>query len=447
MNYFASVKKVDNVLIALLSLGVVVIFLLSIIGEFQPKDTPNVSKACGTENLLQRINNLLKSKPRFIAVVGDGVPSESIVMERPYNTQFAQGYDLYQGVHHAIESMADKKILDSVGVLYIDDGGNPNCAGKIAQILADEPRLLGVIGHSTTSCSKEAIFFYKSHNIPLIIPAATNPELLYDRPKNCFRLPSNDEIQSLVITDLIINKFKAVNVFVVWDATNEAAQYSEFIKNTVQHFLSKSKNDSLIIEGSYPISLNPLNYSYLFRRIVSSQPDAVVFAGYGSLAREFLLGLDSEYSQYKKINRPKIILTDGCKIPGIKGYGFDTYVTFASDRLNSFPRFANFDPGARMSRFQKMYLEESFEVFGYDAVTIMLAAINSLRSSEQNISRAGVINTIAQSTRAFQTCYTYRFEGGENMNHRYYCYSLGKDSVAYSYEENEVNQIVRWINE
>lgn len=442
----------DTLLVAILSIGICTLLFLSVAGHFYPQTRPPSDDGCGTDALRARISALLRrkgrlpSRSRFIAVVGDGVGGESVVVNRPYNTQFAQGYDLFQGFKHALGAPHFAEILSQVGFLYVDDGGNPACAERIAEILADQPELLGVIGHSTSSCTKKALPYYKRSNIPVIVPAATNTSLLVGHQDHSFRLPSNDTIQSLVIADLILNRLKGSTLFVVWDATPEAAEYSDFLKTNLQHYLTLLANNpaSVVIEGSYPISLNPLNYSYLFRRIVSSRPDVVVFAGYGSLAREFLLGLDQEYSLHEGQDRPTVVLTDGCKIPGISGYSFPTYVAFPAAPLSDYQKFHGFNPGVPISRFQKMYLDESFEVFGYDAAVLLLTAIRSLHDNGESVSRQQIIKLIS-SQREWPTAQTYNFVGGENQQNRYYFYSLQAHSVAYSYDSNAVNDLLRQV--
>jgi len=318
----------------------------------------------------------------------------------------------------------------------------------LADVLRRRPQLLAVIGHSTTACTQAALPAYRTSNIPVLVPAATNPALLRGHERHTFRLPSNDCVQSRVLAHVVVNELKAKSVFVVWDATKEAEQYSEYIKNQVQHFITAPEEPGQtpdkvpVLEGSYPISLNPLNYSYLFARIVSSDPDVVIFAGYGSLAREFMLGLDHEYSRYPERRRPKIVLTDGCKIPGLQSYGFDAYITFAAKPLKSFSAFANFDAGAPIGGFQKMFLTESFEVFGYDAAIILFTAVSEA-ALKRAVSRDDVMSTIRERARLYPTAYRYEFRDGENERIRYYCYSVNRESVAYTYEDEAANPLVQ----
>lgn len=434
MKYFARSNRLDTFLVAFLSLGTAFLILASAYGQIALRVDSPTDAGCGIENLREQIEALPENKSRLLAIIGDGVPGEFLVPDRPYNTQFAQGFDLHQGVSHALEEPIFHSILQSLAILSIDDGGNPVCARQIADFLAREPRLIGVVGHSTTSTTQEALPSYIHSNIPVVIPAATHPDLLEAGASNLFRLPSNDTIQSLVIADIVLTQFEAQNVFIVWDATPEASQYSEYLKTTIQHFLTDERfwgslrDRPPVVEGSYPISLNPLNYSYLFKRIVSSEPDVVIFSGYGSLAREFLLGLDSEYSLYENLKRPKIMLTDGCKIPGIKGYGFETYLTFAAAPLSSFPAFEDYDGGPRISLYETMWTHESFEIFGYDAMVLLLTAIRGLAQSEDGVSRRQIIQWIREQRQRGRTAYSYTFdESGENFDHRYYCYSLTQE--------------------
>lgn len=447
MDYFHRAKRPDNIILVSLALLVLAVTALTIAGALTKPPTRS-HDVCGTATLSSEIDFLLQNHSRFVALVGDGVPGHSLVSDRPYNTQFAQGYDLYQGVRHALRNPTLRSVLAKVGLLYVDDGGNPRCAAAIADVLRRRPELLGVIGHSTTACTIAALPAYKRSNIPVIIPAATNPALLDGHAQHSFRLPSNDYIQSLVIADVVARQLKARSIFVVWDATSEAQQYAEYIKNQLQHFLTTtdtlglSQDEVPVLEGSYPISLNPLNYTYLFRRIVSSEPDVVIFAGYGSLAREFLLGLNHEYSIYPDRRRPKIILTDGCKIPGLQSYDFATYITFAAKPLKSFPAFTGFDVGVPVAGFQKMYLTESFEVFGYDAAVILFSAI-AHAASQDSVSRQRIISAIRSDTRHYSTAYPYEFVDGENIRNRYYCYSVERDTVAYTYEDEALAMLLR----
>jgi len=449
MQRFYRAKRLDNLVLVCVGFLILALLALAIVGSQLRRRVSPSPDSCGAAALPTAIESILRNHPRgFIALVGDGVPGQTLVTDRPYNTQYAQGYDLYQGVQHALTNSMFRTLLAKIGVLLVDDGGNPRCAAAIATVLSQRPELIAIIGHSTTSCTMAALPTYKKANIPVIIPAATNPTLLTRDGEHCFRLPSNDYVQSFVIADIIVHKFKARSVFIIWDATNEAQQYSEYIKNQVQYFLtapaplSLTREEVPVIEGSYPISLNPLNYTYLFRRIVSSDADVVVFAGYGSLAREFLLGLNHEYAAYPDKRLPKVLLTDGCKIPGIQSYNFDTYITFAAKPLKSFSAFANFDAGTPIGGFQKMYLTESFEVFGYDAMVILLSAIGE-GASRGALSREQLISLIGDRTRQYATAYPYEFDGGENIRNRYYCYSVPKDAIAFAYEENDLTPMLQ----
>ncbi|MDP1675827.1 MAG: hypothetical protein Q8L88_03095 [Bacteroidota bacterium] len=95
-----------------------------------------------------------------------------------------------------------------------------------------------------------------------------------------------------------------------------------------------------------------------------------------------------------------------------------------------------------------MYLEESFEVFGYDATVMLLTAISNLY--KKDISRNEIINGIFRQSEDLKTCYQYTFVDkekskmdGENSKNRYYCYSLNGDSIACSYEEDAINTLLK----
>src|ERR1051325_1469385 len=149
-------------------------------------------RMCGiADDLQQQLRSL--SNKRLLVVVGDGVKDKTMAMTRPYSSNYAQGWDLYEGVAYAAKKPPFQAISDQVEIVYVDDGGESRCAELISDEIIRSPRVIRVIGHATTGTTKIALANYKKADIPVIIPVATSP-LLTLNCENCFRLPSNDTI-------------------------------------------------------------------------------------------------------------------------------------------------------------------------------------------------------------------------------------------------------------
>jgi ABC-type branched-subunit amino acid transport system substrate-binding protein len=288
-----------------------------------------------------------------------------------------------------------------------------------------------VIGHASTGTTKIALENYKKANLPTIIPIATNPTLTLGC-KNCFRLPSNDAAQARAISDYAVNMLNGRSIYIVWDDSESARDYSEFLQSEVVNLIGSK------IKFRQPVTFRPMNYEYLLKSISYNSTDVLIFCGYGSMAREFLNGLRFEYlGREKMLTRPKVIMSDGSKIADIKEvssiFGFETYVAFPSAKLASKNQFSDFHAETPPLGQEKMKEEESYELFGYDALTLFS---NAFKKLNRNISRQRLNEALAEETTSTtDLCYRYKFVGGENVDDRYFVYSVSSDAVVQEYDE------------
>jgi hypothetical protein len=321
----------------------------------------------------------------------------------------------------------------------VDDGGDSRCAQLISEEIIKSPKVIAVIGHASTGTTKIALENYKKASIPLIIPIATNPNLVVGCT-NCFRLPSNDAVQAKAISDYAVNVLKGQNIYLVWDESESAKDYSEFLQSEIVNLIGSK------IKFRQPITFRPMNYEYLLKSISYNPTDVLIFCGYGSMAREFLNGLRFEYmGKEKEINKPKVILSDGSKISDIKEissvFGFEAYLSFPSDKLTTKAQFADFDAEKPPRGQEQMQKEESYEIFGYDALTLFSLAFKRVIAREA-MARPTLVEALrADNSSNTDLCHSYRFEAGENSAARYFIYSVGSDSIEWRYNETYLNNI------
>src|SRR5205814_982470 len=91
------------------------------------------------------------------------------------------------------------------------------------------------------------------------------------------------------IADYAVNVLKAQNIYLVWDGSDSAKDYSEFLESEVVNLIGSK------IKFRQPVTYRPMNYEYLLKSISYNETDVLIFCGYGSMAREFLNGLRFEY--------------------------------------------------------------------------------------------------------------------------------------------------------
>jgi len=377
-------------------------------------------RMCGiADDLQQQLRSL--SNKRLLVVVGDGVKDKTMAMTRPYSSNYAQGWDLYEGVAYAAKKPPFQAISDQVEIVYVDDGGESRCAELISDQISRSPRVIAVIGHATTGTTKVALQNYKKANIPVIIPVATNPYLTLDCD-NCFRLPSNDTVQAKAIADYAVNVLKGQNIYLVWDESPSAKEYSEVLQAQVVNLIGTR------IKFKQPITFRPMNYEYLLKSISYNNTDVLIFCGYGSMALEFLNGLRFEYlNKEPPLKKPKVILSDGARISDIKNvavdFGFESYLSFPSEKLSDKQSYASETPPNQTK------VEESYEIFGHDALTLFAIAFKSIKG---NVSRQTLRDALLKATPSGDLFYTYKFQNGENVESRYFIYDVRSDSIVRS---------------
>jgi hypothetical protein len=382
-------------------------------------------RTCGIAEDLQQ--QLRSSNKLIVVVVGDGVKDKTPAKSRPYSSNYAQGWDLYEGVAYAVNKPPFKTISKQIEIVYVDDGGESRCAELISEEIVRSQRVIAVIGHATTGTTMVALKNYKKANIPLIIPVATNPELTLDC-KSCFRLPSNDAVQARAIADYAVNELRGKNIYLVWDESPSAKDYSEFLQAAIVELIGSK------IKFKQPITFRPMNYEYLLKSISYNNTDVLIFCGYGSMAREFLNGLRFEYvGKEPPLKKPKIILSDGARISDINEvslhFGFDAYLSFPGEKLSDKQRYPFETPPLEQETTK---IEESYEIFGHDALTLFSLAFKRIKG---NVTRQSLRNALATEAPDSDLFYRYKFEHGENVNPRYFIYAVGSDSIVKSYDD------------
>jgi branched-chain amino acid transport system substrate-binding protein len=83
--------------------------------------------------------------------------------------------ELLRGVAQAQEEAIQSGV--PIKVLIADDGNDPNRATAIANALVQDPNVVGVIGHGTSTTTLAAAPIYQQGQLPMIAPTSTTTEL------------------------------------------------------------------------------------------------------------------------------------------------------------------------------------------------------------------------------------------------------------------------------
>ncbi len=122
------------------------------------------------------------------------------------------------------------------------------------------------------------------------------------RRKNCFRLPPSDAYaQPQAIAKFVSEKLGEVKkIELVADASKNATEYSENLTEGIKKMLGLSKEPTLVaIAGGGQVPRDAASH------VFSSDPDLIIFCGYGPVAADFMTQLKERYANRKDLNAPR----------------------------------------------------------------------------------------------------------------------------------------------
>jgi branched-chain amino acid transport system substrate-binding protein len=113
-----------------------------------------------------------------------------------------------------------------VEVIIANDGNDPTRSAKIAQELANNPNVLGVIGHNASDASKSALAEYEKAGLAMISPTSTSTEL----KSNVFaRTVPSDAVSGQKLAEYAKNNLNLQKVAVFY---NPQSSYSKSLEQT-----------------------------------------------------------------------------------------------------------------------------------------------------------------------------------------------------------------------
>ena len=164
-----------------------------------------------------------------------------------------------------------------------DDENDPAKAKQVAEEIAKDPDILGVIGHNFSAASLAAAEVYKALGVPAISPTSTNDLLTKDNPWY-FRNIFADSYQGKFLAQYTKTMLAAEQVSVVYEDQN----YGSFLANT---FLEEARQVGLEVSFSKKYSTDPAQFEAQLDEILGS------LKGTGEQGLVFLAGHQAEVAK------------------------------------------------------------------------------------------------------------------------------------------------------
>ena len=210
-----------------------------------------------------------------------------------------------------------------VELIIVDDVCKPEVATSSATKLVGDGVNV-VLGHICSGATKAALGIYKSANIVVMSPSATNPDLTQSGEyPNFFRTIASDDAQARLEVDFALDKLKVKKIAVLHDKGDYGKGLAEYAKKFIE---AEKRAELVLYEGITP---GAVDYSAVVQKIKRSKADAVIFGGYHPEASKLVTQMR------KKKMKTIFISDDGVKddtfIKVAKQYAEDVYATGPKD--------------------------------------------------------------------------------------------------------------------
>ncbi|MEY9935487.1 branched-chain amino acid transport system substrate-binding protein [Catenulispora sp. GP43] len=281
----------------------------------------------------------------------------------------ALGLNIDWGAKLAVQQENAKGDLPfNLAVKESDDQGDESKGASAAQLLIQDPKVVGVVGPAFSGPTAAAGALYSSANL-VAVSVATRPSLTSSGFKTFYRVVANDNVQGPAAADYMAKVLNATNVYVV----DDKSQYGQGLS---QATVGELKKDGVKVETD-SAAAGTQDYSPLASKVDASGAQAMYYAGYYADAGVFAKALKAASYNGKMIagdgsKDPDFITTAGAD--AAEGWQFTCpcfdpatdpkYATFTAD----YKKLANAEPG-------------TYSIEGYDSANTIISVLKSLNTA------------------------------------------------------------------
>ncbi|NUO57602.1 MAG: branched-chain amino acid ABC transporter substrate-binding protein [Hamadaea sp.] len=267
----------------------------------------------------------------------------------------------YDGVRLAVDQYNAANSACPVELSEFDSQGDEKLAPEVAQRVADDPRILGVVGPQFSGESEAAVPILDQYGVTAITATATRPALAEQGWKVFHRAVGSDAEQGPAAGRYIKRVLNSQRVIVI----DDSSAYGKGLADEVRRVLAG------VIVKSLSVRVKQTDFSREVADIAANQADAVFYGGYYAEAAPLLRQLRQAGV------RAAFVAADGVKDPGlVEGAGVSaaegailTCPCVPPDRIK----------GGFLTDFRAKFHREpgTYAAEAYDAANILLAGINA----------------------------------------------------------------------
>ncbi|MEG4623666.1 caspase family protein [Microcoleus sp. w1-18aA5] len=224
-----------------------------------------------------------------------------------------------------------------IRVLIADDRNEPKIAQEIAKQLANNPDVLGVVGHFSSSVTREAAQVYNDKKLVAISPVSTSVQLSDVLGKYVFRTVPNDKVAAEKLADYTVNSLKKQKAVLFY---NSQSEYSCSLASEFTTAFSGERGKQLERDcskyGTSSATSAEKRQGQIFKEIDLSNPDFDATKSLEGLDQNTVLVLLADTSKFNQSF--EILKANQGNLPILAGddvYGSKILEFFSKEKLNN----------------------------------------------------------------------------------------------------------------
>ena len=272
------------------------------------------------------------------------------------------GINILDGVKTAVQEHNKANPNCQVTLKTFDTVGDPNQAPGVVTQLVSDSKIVGVVGLPFSGESKSTGGLFQTAGLVHITPAATNVGLTQNGWTTFFRGLAPDSVQGQAAAKFLTGPLKASKVCVIQDDSDYGIGLANVIKSALGSANDTSCDDQ--------IQAGNKDLSSTVSKIVSANPQAVVYSGYYSDASTLDQGL------VNKGYTGLFVGPDGVKDP--------EFLKLAGSAASNSYFTCPCVPGDLVASFSDEYKADNggatpgtYSLEAYDAATVLLKGIDA----------------------------------------------------------------------
>ncbi len=307
----------------------------------------------------------------------------------PYTGDVAKiGLDGLNAIRMAVEEANAAGGINGrrIEIVEADDAADPSKAILVAEKLAMDRAVLGVVGPMNSSTTQAALPTYQRAGLALLSQSATYPPLTEMGYNVMYRLCPRDDSQGPASATFVVEKLKAKHVYIIDDKTT----YGQGLSDQVE--IALKKLGVRVTRGQ--ITMEDRDFAPILTRVRAAAPDLL----YLGLANPAQAAAILKQAAGLGIKLP-LMGGDGLKeqdqlIVGSAGLAEGMYVTSIGKDVREVPEARAF-----IAKFEARY--GALSVFGgqtYEATNILIAAMRRASADPTKLTRANVMQALAATS-------------------------------------------------